>query len=248
MDTKQWQSGRYDPQSAAALAKCAAWAYTPVEWAYARYAEHDFDLVRYTSHNLSVDVAHKEGTTIVAFAGTDDLADWRVNFSVHKTDWNGYQVHAGFQHGEQNLFRQMAGDFTADVTRVWITGHSLGGAMATMHALRWVDGPQPEVLQGLYTYGAPRCMDRRSASMMDAMSYGRHFRHVNGNDIVPRVPSCFRFRHCGQHVRINRFGEVIHSPSPFYTLYDRVLGYRADLIQNHFMEKYIEPLKKQVTK
>lgn len=71
---------------------------------------------------------------------------------------------------------------------VWITGHSLGGALATMAAARLIgDGVlEPEEIAGVYTFGQPRVGD--AAFAHDYALAGRHFRVVHDNDVVTRVP------------------------------------------------------------
>lgn len=235
----------YCPSTAHFLCKCSEWAYLPTSDAEAEYESCGYSMQRITHGSLSVDIAKKDDATIVAFAGTNDFGDWLTNLNVDKVDWRGFQLHEGFHTGEADLFRQLASHYQDELSNVWITGHSLGGALATLHALRFAEGYGTEYLRGVYTFGSPRCMDRRSADMCDRLMRPRHWRIVNGNDIVPRVPSFVRFKHSGQHVRINRNGKVIHRPSPLMTLIDRVLGYRADMLFDHFVDKYQLPLAGQ---
>lgn len=76
---------------------------------------------------------------------------------------------------------------------VWITGHSLGGALATMAAARLIgEGVlRPEqVVGGVYTFGQPRVGDKVFAEAYEqANALGaRHFRVVHDNDVVTRLP------------------------------------------------------------
>jgi triacylglycerol lipase len=237
------KSGEYDPRSAYLLCKCVGWAYLPEESARDWYAAYGYTLKRHTADSVSVDIANNGDSTVIAFAGTNDLDDWFVNLDIGKVDWNGYQVHAGFHEAEQSLFEAAADEYGPELTDVWICGHSMGGALATLLGLRFADSiGGGKALRGVYTYGSPRCMDSRAVHMCDLLMGKLHYRHDNGNDIVPRVPTCFRFKHCGRYVRINRHGKVVHNPSPVYTFIDRVLGYRGDLLRNHFVQKYLTPL------
>ncbi len=61
---------------------------------------------------------------------------------------------------------------------IWLTGHSLGGALATLAAARLAD------VTGLYTFGSPLVGDRQFAERCPDRAY----RVVNNNDIVPHVP------------------------------------------------------------
>ena len=72
-----------------------------------------------------------------------------------------------------------------------MTGHSLGGALATLAAARH----QADVL---WTFGAPRVGDALFARSLAGTAIGRV---VNGNDPVPAVPPPgrpWRFRHPGR--------------------------------------------------
>jgi alpha-beta hydrolase superfamily lysophospholipase len=60
---------------------------------------------------------------------------------------------------------------------LFLTGHSLGGALATLAASRWP-------ARACYTFGAPRVGDGAFARTLRAPLY----RVVNGQDVVPRVP------------------------------------------------------------
>jgi triacylglycerol lipase len=65
--------------------------------------------------------------------------------------------------------------------RLYLTGHSLGGALATLAAAHL----GPARVDGLYTYGSPRVGD---ATFAAALSVERHFRFVFGEDWVSTVP------------------------------------------------------------
>ena len=62
--------------------------------------------------------------------------------------------------------------------RVWFTGHSLGGALATLAADRYSHA------SGIYTFGAPRVGNERFAKAFRVPA----FRIVNNNDIVSWLP------------------------------------------------------------
>jgi hypothetical protein len=70
--------------------------------------------------------------------------------------------------------------------RIWITGHSLGGALAVLAAavLKFEAGRD---IAGLYTYGRPRVGDNAFCEALDAALTGRFFRYVNDQDIVPHA-------------------------------------------------------------
>jgi hypothetical protein len=70
--------------------------------------------------------------------------------------------------------------------KLYITGHSLGGALATLAALKLeMAGTSPEAV---YTIGSPRPAGTAFASQYDGRLKDRTFTHINFSDIVPRVP------------------------------------------------------------
>jgi hypothetical protein len=90
--------------------------------------------------------------------------------------------------------------------KLYVTGHSLGGALATLFvALRLFEnqGTDPR-LGGVFTFGQPRVGDEAFVEYMEthlgqaSPSQRKYFRVVFWTDIVPRVPSddiLFRFKH-----------------------------------------------------
>ena len=84
---------------------------------------------------------------------------------------------------------------------LYICGHSLGGAMATICATRYLEAKE------LYTYGSPRVFNKERVLRLHVP----HKRHVNNNDAVPRVPLWLMgFRHQGRFASYYRqvFGEL----------------------------------------
>jgi Lipase (class 3) len=74
---------------------------------------------------------------------------------------------------------------------LYVTGHSLGGAMAALFALRLAaDGNQPlllEKLRAIYTFGQPLAAGGPLPVAAGRVAR-RLFRHVNARDIVPSLP------------------------------------------------------------
>ena len=75
---------------------------------------------------------------------------------------------------------------------LYITGHSLGGAMAVLAAALLHSDRQTaalrSLLRGVYVYGAPMVGGRAFARHFGEVFGKKLFRHVYGMDIVPRLP------------------------------------------------------------
>ena len=70
---------------------------------------------------------------------------------------------------------------------LWITGHSLGGALALMAAWRF----QQQFLQvhEVCTFGAPMVGNDAAAEAFKREFPGKIFRYVDAMDIVPKLPT-----------------------------------------------------------
>jgi hypothetical protein len=73
------------------------------------------------------------------------------------------------------------------VDRIFIAGHSLGGALATLTIPDLIDsGIDPDKII-VYTFASPRCCDRELATKLN-YSGVQHWRIANTEDIVPTLP------------------------------------------------------------
>jgi len=95
---------------------------------------------------------------------------------VHTGFWSGYsRVNIKFATEIGNLER------LSGPRDLYICGHSLGGALALIHAVS-LKNSNPL----LYTYGMPRTFTHDAVMQLSEIT---HFRHINDNDPIPAVPA-----------------------------------------------------------
>ena len=146
-------------------------------------------------------IAATGNATIVVFAGTDPASaeDWIKDFTLGRPTGD---IHAGFDAAAaavQDRVRKAAADGTTAGRKLFIAGHSLGGAIAVATALRMIEDPQSNTREAeVYCFGAPRAlrpsMTGRYGSLMSTT-----YRLVHGNDVVACVPpSTLDFVHVGR--------------------------------------------------
>jgi triacylglycerol lipase len=227
----------FDRDVAQVLALAASRAYYPKPLARRAAAAENARLARVKCDSHAADVVTRGDAAVVAFRGTDDIRDWLANLNVDRVDWFGGSVHRGFHLAEESLAGRVLERLPESATPLWITGHSLGGALATLFAFRLQRAGHN--VAGLYTFGSPRVGCRCFAAQHDWLLHRKHFRVVHNSDAVPRVPLPLRFRHCGRLILINRRAEIVQEPGALYQSYDRLLGYRADLVRDHLMGAYL---------
>jgi triacylglycerol lipase len=115
------------------------------------------------------------------------------------------KVHRGFKREVDDLWPMLETALMGNDQPLWFCGHSLGGAMATICAGRCFLSHIESMPEQLFTYGSPRVGNRRYINYVKL----DHYRYVNNNDIVTRVPPAwFGYRHCGSEVYMNRDGKI----------------------------------------
>lgn len=182
-------------RNAAWLAKLAAFAYEP---AIAGKLLPLHEVVPIEAGNASGFVAFDdEGAAVIAIAGTNDARDCvdnalafshvdrRSGFGAHKGMLaHALAFYAGMERADGDIFRRLR-----EAERVYVTGHSLGGAAAVLLPLL-MDGICPSLV---CTFGQPR--------VLTAATAGRYphplRRFVGASDIVPLLPLPWRFAHVG---------------------------------------------------
>ncbi|KAI8846322.1 Alpha/Beta hydrolase protein [Chytridium lagenaria] len=141
---------------------------------------------RYVGYNT------KLNTIIVSYRGSQNIQNWIQNLAFIRVDADvpnapsGVSVHFGFQ----NTWNAVADDVTPAVTAllkkypsatVSITGHSLGGAVATMSAIGLVQSGTVIASRAFYIW---------------VLGFAQVLRGVNYNDLVPHLPPTpLGFRH-----------------------------------------------------
>jgi len=190
----------------AKLARIAGIAYLPSASAEPRFHKLGFPQVKFIDyHGTQCYVAWNTDSMVIAFRGTEptqwndikaDLRAWLV-----KDDKCSGRIHTGFHHEVHKILDrvQITVGQMRHKKKLYITGHSLGGAMATVAASKI------ENVDLLCTFGSPRTGTKSFVKNIPA----KHIRYVNNNDVVPTVPpSLFFYRHHGEERYINYHGEV----------------------------------------
>ena len=188
-------------------------------------------------------------TAVIVFRGTEpkqksdiwaDLKTWKK-----KSQTKG-SIHSGFM-GETDKVWESVNKFVRDNKDkdLYIAGHSLGGAMASVASSRL---QQHAPLKMTYTYGSPRV---GNSSWRNYQTWS-HQRIQNNNDVVTQTPPMLLgFRHHVPSVYINHYGNI-RKLTRWQKTKDMFRGrWRAiqkfqffDGIMDHNMDKYCLKLHK----
>lgn len=142
---------------------------------------------------------------VLAFEGSQDWKDWLVNSQVivlvPYKQYPEAKVHSGFWKAYNDVKSQIyASISTHNVTDLFITGHSLGGAMATIASLDLLEDPPQPLNIFTITYGAPR-VGNREYSALFSQFVKNHYRVTHAKDFVVHLPQLFLgYYHTGHEV------------------------------------------------
>jgi hypothetical protein len=102
---------------------------------------------------------------------------------------------------------------------VFLTGHSLGGALAAVAADRALSDDAVRLrATAVYGFGMPRAGDEDFALRYNNTLGAATYRLVHGDDIVATVPpSSLGFRHVGRLLRCDRGGRFTAMPAEDFT-------------------------------
>lgn len=207
-------------------------------------------------------VARTPQAAFLSFRGTEtNVQDWLSDANVSFKDpaWDadaGYEVHSGFDKaldviwndeddfvGIEATLRKMR-VFEQKVP-IWLSGHSLGGALAALASLRLshvlAEKGYENIIGGVHTFGQPRVGDPGCAAAIEKLFPARYFRSINNRDIVPRVPlpgtpdivdklkndgsdlKILQYRHAGKVIYFSDTGKAMLDPPMWYRKLDTLL-------------------------
>ncbi len=169
---------------------------------------------------------------IVAIRGTEGILEWIMNFRLLLTDFpyvsGAGKTEKGFTYFYQTFhtgpndtyprvvdaIRDLVADGTVITLRV--TGHSLGGALATLLAID-VAGNKVFATPSVYTFASPKVGDKAFAGTYDNFVIDS-WRISNVNDIVPLLPMFTAYVHVDAEYPINSDDTTKFSPPCWHSL------------------------------
>jgi hypothetical protein len=164
--------------------------------------------------------------TVMAFAGTRNVAQWFSNFDYHlRRTVDGARVHEGTYNAVTYMVRDIHNALFRYSTPLHICGHSRGALLAG----EWIrrDGSSHDVTQ-FTTLGGPRIGDAQFGQIvtMACAEDCQFFRITNNNDPVPVTPPSVKgYRHFGELWHIDRKGKAHKSGlGMMASLWDGIAG------------------------
>lgn len=167
--------------------------------------------------------------------------DWITNFKFGQQRIYPYEgesksnarMHRGFVSAYFSVRESIHTYIKTHTTpRIIVTGHSLGGALATLCAVDLQYNFPKQIQIETYTFGAPRV---GNAGFRESFNrrLPRSYRIIYGMDIVPALPRVWQgYRHVGTEVRLgNRWS----------------WNFLTQRFRDHRISNYINALKDQIS-
>ena len=197
--------GAYGPADwpvAETLALCSKLAYLPPVDAEIEFTSLGFkNVTPIVAGSMIGYVLSVEDVMVIAFRGTDteEVSDWLANLSRSEFQTEEGPMHKGFRNAYYSLKPQIQTIIGSlgPPKHLWVTGHSLGGALALVCSYDLCEIERFS-LDGVITFGQPRVARGNLVKHLDTLLANRYVHFVNNDDMVPRIPPSFD--HCGELV------------------------------------------------
>lgn len=255
-------------------------AYLPMEEGKPKYRELlglEVDFV--SVDNTQAYVGEINDAIVVAFRGSqsptslDGVKDWLLtnarNFLVIPegrigTDFAaagvGARFHRGFMEALEEIWPPLYKCVEAKMENkerpLWVTGHSLGGALALLSAWRFHQNFIP--VHQVCTFGAPMIGNEATAKAFAREFPGQIYRYVDAGDLVPRLPMMSllnnQYNHCLTEIvvgnsKFDAAAKVIESVASRATegalnakMFDLIWGEVRSGMPSHLMGNYLSRL------
>ncbi len=207
-------STEFSWEAALALAECSKLVYQNSDTIKSKMTgEWGYDDVTFIADgDTELFVANKDDKVVIAFRGTAGKDDWLNNFKVVGTnDFSFGRVHSGFYQAFDIAKTDLVDTLNnlGSDKRIWVTGHSLGGALSAM-CLAGIKETHYDQIQACYTFGQPRVGYSGFVNFIKENYAGRYFRFVNDDDVVPRIPPVYK--HVGDLIHFDPEGYLLYPP------------------------------------
>jgi triacylglycerol lipase len=217
---------------------------------------------------------------VLAFRGTeapttiDGLKDWLLTDAMNLlivpegrlgTDFIAAGVSARFHQGFISALAEIwdpvdeavAAELKASERPLWITGHSLGGALALLAG--WLFVRKFVNVHQIITFGGPMIGNKDAVQAFDSGLKGKIFRYVDPRDPVPQLPTMSlvanEFYHCEQMMCLGEMAQgsfwknlAVNSVGGVFTGggVDAAWKHVMDCVGAHSMTTYLTYLKNRL--
>lgn len=231
-----------DPRNARTLALASDLVYYPEDEGKQKFQDQlGLEASLFSVGNTQAYLAVNDEHIVAAFRGTEaptaleGIKDWLLTNASNLlilpegdigTDFAaagvGTRWHLGFMTALGDIWAPLFEAIQAERKKsdrpLWVTGHSLGGALALLAGWRLKRRFVP--VHQIYTFGAPMVGNDETAKAIDRELANRVFRYINTQDPVPNLPMMSllanRYTHCHTEIILGAVAEAAASAAGFF--------------------------------
>ena len=190
--------------------------------------------------HISVFIGELDSYIVICFPGSKEFLDWVDNLRFRKTSIflnkrDDIKVHEGFF----DQYATIRMDIREEISnrdknkKIFITGHSLGGALATL--CHYYDYFYDDSAMSI-TFGSPRVGNnefKKDFNLLKLESY----RIVYGEDTITKVPTLWmKFKHVGKKIKLKKeYSFWQKFLIPVYKIFGN--------IKDHYPQRYLKGVK-----
>ncbi len=199
----------------------------------------DFEATTFDKRSLFGFILESEKYIVVAFRGTKTDREWIADFTIDQVPFpyvqSNIEIHGGFLPIYQSCRETILYHLSklSKVKPLLITGHSLGGALATLLTLDSIHSTSFQNIS-LATFGAPKVGNKAFKTFFNNV-VPTSYRFVNLYDIVPLLPPTF--------IKNKKEPAYFHTKSLISFSYDA-----GSILENHTMTTYQKGLQGKIFK
>ena len=163
---------------------------------------HKFFSIDSTDLQVGITISEKNKRITVIFRGSESKYDWYYDLNIWKKKLHdNVYVHGGFykQLHNENMYNNLKEEIIKLINdysdyKIYVTGHSLGGALATLFGYELSNDIENKV--NIISFASPRVGDNAFKKSFNIKSNINHLRVTNHRDIVTAFPF-INYKHVG---------------------------------------------------
>jgi len=182
----------------------------------------------------------------VVFRGSESLNDWYYDlYMIKKNLKDDIWVHSGFykQLHDTDVYTKIVQNIKSQIEthldyEIYITGHSLGAALATLFGYLLAHDIENNVT--VVSFASPRVGNSSWQKSFESKSNLTHYRVTNCRDIITAFPS-YNYKHVGKNIRLFENTHSIYMDYKDESIYDYTI-LRCWSANDHNSELYYKHL------
>ena len=192
-------------------------------------------------------VCSDDTQVVVVFKATNSFDDWvKTNLKASHVEGPLGDVHEGFEKAYLSVAHMLLREIQKHTGKqIYYTGHSLGGALASVAMSYTYVG----LVSQVYTYGSPRVFSRFASKAYDLLFSDRTFRYVMGGDFIARVPMrLMEYRHVRERQYYDRSGNFRPDVSNWFVAYETTIDLMDELLRGRLFEDEDHAIKLYISR